>query len=218
MKFRFCGGLDAPDWILAEVAVLSKMSSIRIKLICRQVITHLLGRPFDYDKCHRLTTSERIKLDADEKKALLAALRFMLGNAAKFDVDGTQELPLEFAQLGLPADVCASMCKEYTKCKAAMRDHFERTALQLPHVLSTEWRVDFLISSSSIRELAAPQVRLNMSLSKAPASVVVSDGNGASSTSAASTSRALAFELSADKFRALHADLKAARAIMASLE
>jgi hypothetical protein len=43
MKFRFCGEQDAPDWILAEVSVLSKMSSVRMKLICRQIINQLLG-------------------------------------------------------------------------------------------------------------------------------------------------------------------------------
>lgn len=25
MKFRFCGDLDAPDWLLADIALLSKI-------------------------------------------------------------------------------------------------------------------------------------------------------------------------------------------------
>jgi hypothetical protein len=29
MRFRFCGELDAPDWLLAEISTLSKLASIR---------------------------------------------------------------------------------------------------------------------------------------------------------------------------------------------
>ena len=61
-KFRFCGDLDAPDWILAEITVLSKMvrvdsccslltmasqSSVRMKLLARQILSYLLGREFN---------------------------------------------------------------------------------------------------------------------------------------------------------------------------
>jgi hypothetical protein len=43
--------LSQPDWILAEVAVLSKMSSIRVKLIARLALEHLRGAStaFDYE-------------------------------------------------------------------------------------------------------------------------------------------------------------------------
>jgi hypothetical protein len=74
MRFKFCGDLDAPDWVLAEINVLSKFvhfllffffffysryeysclvnwhnfsssqSSVRMKLLCRQVLDQLFGR------------------------------------------------------------------------------------------------------------------------------------------------------------------------------
>ena len=28
MKFRFCGDLDAPDWLLAEISTISKLASV----------------------------------------------------------------------------------------------------------------------------------------------------------------------------------------------
>ena len=36
-RFRCFGDLDAPDWILAEISVLAKVSSVRMKLIVSQV-------------------------------------------------------------------------------------------------------------------------------------------------------------------------------------
>lgn len=34
MRFDFCGGVDCPEWVLAEVALLNKVSAIKLKLIC----------------------------------------------------------------------------------------------------------------------------------------------------------------------------------------
>ena len=39
MKFDFCGGFDAPDWLLSEIATLSNISSVRVKLLCNQIIS-----------------------------------------------------------------------------------------------------------------------------------------------------------------------------------
>lgn len=101
MRFRFLGDLDAPDWILAEVAILSKMSSVRMKLLCRQIISQVLGRTPQHDKITKLTTSTRIQLDDRDIKALLAALFFIFNNAGKNDVD-PDILNRELQQLGLP--------------------------------------------------------------------------------------------------------------------
>ena len=50
MKFRICGGLDAPDWILAEIVQLAKLSNVRFKLLSMQVIKHIHAEEIDYDK------------------------------------------------------------------------------------------------------------------------------------------------------------------------
>nr|CAD7454187.1 unnamed protein product [Timema tahoe] len=47
MRFRFCGDLDCPDWILAEINTLAKMSSVKMKLLCQQVAKSSLGEEMD---------------------------------------------------------------------------------------------------------------------------------------------------------------------------
>ena len=37
MKFKFCGGLDCPDWLLAGIAELSNVSTIKLKEISQKV-------------------------------------------------------------------------------------------------------------------------------------------------------------------------------------
>ncbi|XP_043349903.1 COMM domain-containing protein 4 [Dermochelys coriacea] len=47
MRFRFCGDLDCPDWVLAEISTLAKISSVKLKLICGQVLKDLQGEGID---------------------------------------------------------------------------------------------------------------------------------------------------------------------------
>uniref|UniRef100_A0A2I3S8Y2 Uncharacterized protein n=1 Tax=Pan troglodytes TaxID=9598 RepID=A0A2I3S8Y2_PANTR len=37
-RFWFCGDLDCPDWVLAEISTLAKMSSVKLQLLCSQVL------------------------------------------------------------------------------------------------------------------------------------------------------------------------------------
>uniref|UniRef100_A0A2I3TKR9 COMM domain containing 4 n=1 Tax=Pan troglodytes TaxID=9598 RepID=A0A2I3TKR9_PANTR len=46
-RFRFCGDLDCPDWVLAEISTLAKMSSVKLRLLCSQVLKELLGQGID---------------------------------------------------------------------------------------------------------------------------------------------------------------------------
>lgn len=199
MKFRFCGDLDAPEWILAEVSVLSKMSSVRMKLLVRQVLLQLLGRGINYAKIKTLTTSARIHFDTSEVKAMIAALHFILSSAAKYDVEA-EVLNEELQQLGLPADISKSMCKEFAPSKAALREYFASRSLSLPQVVKADWRVDYLLSSSLLQDLKAPSIRFNLHVAQ-PADKDAS-------------TRQVTFEMSAEMFRVFHNELKAVRAQM----
>ena len=50
MKFKFCGEADAPDWVLAEIATISKISSVRVKLLVGQILKGLIEGNLDYEK------------------------------------------------------------------------------------------------------------------------------------------------------------------------
>ena len=46
MKFSFCGGLDCPDWLLAEIAAMASISAVKVKQISAKVTTQLCVCPF----------------------------------------------------------------------------------------------------------------------------------------------------------------------------
>ncbi|XP_005372451.2 COMM domain-containing protein 4-like, partial [Microtus ochrogaster] len=98
-RFRFCGDLDCPDWVLAEISTLAKISSVKLRLLCSQVLKELLGQGIDYEKILKLTADA--KFESGDVKATVAVLSFLLSSAAKHSVD-SDSLSSELQQLGLP--------------------------------------------------------------------------------------------------------------------
>jgi hypothetical protein len=56
MKFKFCGDADAPDWVLGEMATISKISSVRVKLLLGQIVKGQLSGAVDYEKLAKVRT------------------------------------------------------------------------------------------------------------------------------------------------------------------
>ncbi|RVE71791.1 hypothetical protein OJAV_G00055530 [Oryzias javanicus] len=199
MRFRFCGDLDCPDWVLAEITTLAKMSSVKMKLLCVQVLKDLLGEGIDYDKIVKLTADA--KFESGDIKASVAVLSFILSSAAKHDVD-SESLSSELQQLGLPKEHASGLCKSYEDKHSALQDKLRDTSLRLGRLDSVSWRVDYTLSSSELSEVNEPLVHLKL------------QKQGAES----GCSDIAAFSVSADKFRVLLAELKQAQALMNTLQ
>ncbi|XP_017261054.1 COMM domain-containing protein 4 [Kryptolebias marmoratus] len=199
MRFRFCGDLDCPDWVLAEISTLAKISSVKMKLLCAQVLKDLLGEGIDYDKVAKLTADA--KFESGDIKASVAVLSFILSSAAKHDVDG-ESLSSELQQLGLPKEHVTGLCKSYEDKHSALQDKLRETSLRLGRLNSVSWRVDYTLSSSDLREVNEPLIQLKLQTQGAEP--------GSSETTVVS--------VSADKFRVLLAELKQAQAMMNALQ
>ncbi len=194
--------MDVPEWFFAETAVLAKMSSVRIKLICRQILLGLCGEGLNYEKLAKLTSSRRLSFSRSDVKAIIAGLEFILANAGKYDVE-PDVLQEELMQLGLPQDTCLAVRKGYEGKKDAMRAFFRTKSLKLPQLTKVDWRVDYLLSSSDVKSLGKPSVRMNLTIDDPRAA-------GAKAT------QSVAFEMSADKLRVFAMELKTARDMMAN--
>ncbi|XP_061772659.1 COMM domain-containing protein 4-like [Nerophis ophidion] len=199
MRFRFCGDLDCPDWVLAEISTLAKMSSVKMKLLCVQVLKGLLGEGIDYDKVTKLTADA--KFESGDIKASVAVLSFIYSSAAKHDVD-SESLSSELQQLGLPKEHTTGLCKSYEEKHTAVQDKLRETSLRLGRLEAVSWRVDYTLSSSELKEVNEPVVQLKLLTQGAE--------SGSSETTVVS--------LSADKFRVLLSELKQAQTMMNALQ
>ncbi|XP_061630477.1 COMM domain-containing protein 4 isoform X1 [Phyllopteryx taeniolatus] len=198
MRFRFCGDLDCPDWVLAEISTLAKISSVKMKLLCAQVLKGLLGEGIDYDKVTKLTADA--KFDSGDIKASVAVLSFILSSAAKHDVD-SESLSSELQQLGLPKEHTMGLCKSYEDKHSAVQEKLRETSLRLGRLEAVSWRVDYTLSSSEMKEVNEAVVQLKL------------QAQGAES----GTSESTLVSLSADKFRVLLSELKQAQTMMNAL-
>ncbi|KAJ5077989.1 comm domain-containing protein [Anaeramoeba ignava] len=195
MKFKFCGGLDAPDWLLAEIMTLSKMSSVKMKLLCVEVIHRILKQDTSYEKITKMTSN--LENESDVKGAV-AALHFILSSSAKFDVE-PNIVSTELQQLGLPKEHCESLIRPYREQKEAIQAKFVEESLRLTKVKNVEWRSDYIISANKT-EVQKPVIQLKLDLTD------FSENS--------QNTKKISFEINDEKFKLLLNDLNEAKDLM----
>ena len=197
MRFRFCGDLDCPNWLLSEVAQLSKLSSLRVKVLASQVVVNSLEGSFNHEKVLKVMSNDAEGMSI--LKGVVAAVHFLLLNAARYDVDETS-LTQEIQQLGLPKENAEAITKVYWEHKETLRTFFKELSCLEAHGDRLESR--YVIASSESSSSSGPLVHLN----------IMSDPNphkGASGLE--SRAESTAFEMSVDQLDLLLHELGDAR-------
>lgn len=197
MKFRFCGGLDAPDWLLTEIAIVAKLSSQQMTFFTEQVIKQLLGKKLAYDKLEKL--SQMVKFTRSDAKAALAAVNYVLDSATRYNVQ-RKILSTEMQQLGLHEDLTDAMLEVYFKKKDTILALYKQKEFKLETVKNLNWRVDCVLGSSNVKGMAEPNIILN---------IKGSNSNNDNDN--------ISFNMSSNMFRVLHAELKNAHTMMAQM-
>jgi len=205
MRFRFCGDLDCPDWVLAEIQTLSKLSSIKFKLLAGQVAKSIVVAPadgredaLDIPKIEKLCSDA--KFDWSDVKAAIAALHYILTNAAKHSVQ-VEELADEIQQLGLPKEHATGLGRVYSDHSTVVRDRLKEKTLKLNTLEEVNWRVDYVLGSSVQPETSQPEVHLRLNLRDADTDAI----------------SPLGFSMDAEQCRLLLRELTAAERIMSKV-
>ena len=194
MRFRFCGGLDAPDWLLTEIAIVAKLSTKQITFFAEQVIKQLLGKDLAYDKLDKL--AQVVKFTRSDVKAALAAVNYVLDHATRYNVE-RKILGTEMQQLGLHEDLTNAVLDVYFKKKDTILALCKQKEFKLETIEKIDWRVDCVLGSSNIQGMAEPNIMLKI--------------KGSNSNDDVS------FDMSSNMFRVLHAELKNAHTMMTQM-
>lgn len=191
MRFKFCGGGDAPEWFLQETVFLSQISAVRFKLIVLVVYRHLLGAQLDYEKLAKYLSIRRGS--ESDAKALVAAVSLILTGQAKYDVS-TEELQKELTQVGLPREHGLMLARPLAKQAPLLQARLRSQTLSLERLARLDWRVD-LVAARSCAHALAPRPECSLTL----------HGDGGKST---------ALTLTHDQVLVLLAEARAALALM----
>ena len=194
MRFRFCGGLDAPDWLLTEIAIVAKLSTKQITFFAEQVIKQLLGKDLAYDKLDKL--AQVVKFTRSDVKAALAAVNYVLDHATRYNAE-RKILGTEMQQLGLHEDLTNAVLDVYFKKKDTILALYKQKEFKLETIEKIDWRVDCVLGSSNIQGMAEPNIMLKI--------------KGSNSNDDVS------FDMSSNMFRVLHAELKNAHTMMTQM-
>jgi hypothetical protein len=173
-----------------------------MRLLCRHILHHLLGHPFDSEKIQKLTHSSRLSFDHHEIKALLASLEFILKNSAKFGVTDNILLS-ELEQLGLPQDISLSIVKSYSQHSEELRKKQLESVLTLSCPSSIQWRVDYVLESNTAVNQPQPECHLQFVFSQ--------------QKNKQNQSQTFQLHLDKEKFIELYEELKAAKTAMKTL-
>ena len=162
MRFKLCGGNDAPEWILKEIVVLSEISAVRFKLLVIVMLRHLLGGKLELQKIRKyLSIMEGVGIS--EEKAILAAISYILSNAAKYKVS-TEDVALELQQLGLPREHTMMMKRPLVKYIHLLTKRLRSKVLRInPIDDPIKWRLDYIVSNNNLRNVNQFQVTLKLS-------------------------------------------------------
>jgi len=190
MKFHLCGGLDAPDWILANIVTLSSIPSARVKLLVEYIIQRIVEGVFDYDNGMKIAADA--SLGASDAKACIAALHFLVSNSAKFDVEDFT-LTRELQQLGLPKEHTDAVVKPYWDHREPLQTKLLEDSLRLPCLQVKAWQVQADQSKNVVMRLKSSADNSELQAEKAEDMVVC---------------------MTAEKFLVLYHELKIARSLM----
>ncbi|TMW65967.1 hypothetical protein Poli38472_003732 [Pythium oligandrum] len=201
MHFRFCGGLEPPDWILAEIGLINRLSIEQVTSVTTAISANIAHSD------HVAQTEEvtAVYSEQDQARALVKVLQFLIGQAAKYDVNA-RELVVELLQLGVAKETSDAIAQVYERERLQVRQQLQRQSFKFPHVTKLKFAIPPKREDGS--EHVELVLQLNTSLQEC-----------ATSTATASKlpSDSLSISMTHDKFLALYEELSQAQAILQAM-
>mmetsp|Transcript_9076 Transcript_9076/g.10579 ORF Transcript_9076/g.10579 Transcript_9076/m.10579 type:complete len:227 (-) Transcript_9076:130-810(-) len=220
MKFRICGDLEAPDWVLAEVAVVSEMSQKDVLILTKTVIDIFLSdknkSAGDCDSPQDvLALLEARKFAVKSKSdtmATVALLRYIVTHSVKYQVDDTIVIK-ELEQIGLKTSHCNAIIGPFRLHRPQIQQALISRSLHLSQISKGEppsWRLNYTLSTKALPNVNSASVFLNIPIKN----VTVGAKEKPNNLGRSSNNKDLSFAISGQKLKALVHELRSAREVM----
>ena len=142
MKFKFCGNVDCPDWLITEIIYLSKITPVKLRILGNLICKYIM-KEGDTQKINKIL--EEMNLSPEEITIVISSLCFIIKSSAKFNVDDlifSQELQ----QLGLPQDNADAISKVYKKNKDILRNYLKEDIFSFNKINDIHFKTSYCIA------------------------------------------------------------------------
>jgi hypothetical protein len=146
MKFKFCGNIDCPEWLITEITFLTKISTIKLRIICNNLINSILSDCKNLKDIQK--TLEEMNFTEEEATIILSVLEFIIKNSAKFDVEDLI-LNQELQQLGLPQENADSISKVFKNQKENIRKKLNQEIFKFNKIESIDYKINYILASNN---------------------------------------------------------------------
>ena len=142
MKFKFCGNVDCPDWLITEIVYLSKITPIKHRILGNLICKYIM-KEGDTQKIKKML--EEMNLTQEEITIVISSLCFIIKSSAKFNVDDMM-LSQELQQLGLPQDIADAISKVYKRNKDILRNYLKQDIFSFNRVSDVHYKTSYCLA------------------------------------------------------------------------
>ena len=142
MKFKFCGNIDCPDWLITEIVYLSKITPVKLRILGNLICKYIM-KEGDTVKINKIL--EEMNLTQEEITIVISSLCFIIRSSGKFNVDD-MILSQELQQLGLPQDTADAISKVYKKNKDILRNYLKEDIFSFNRVSDVHYKNSYCLA------------------------------------------------------------------------
>ena len=142
MKFKFCGNIDCPDWLITEITYLSKITPVKLRILGNLICKYIM-KESDTQKINKIL--EEMNLSSEEILIVISSLCFIIKSSAKFNVDDLI-LSQELQQLGLPQDNADAISKVYKKNKEILRNYLKEDIFSFNKISDIHFKISYCMA------------------------------------------------------------------------
>ena len=146
MKFKFCGNVDCPDWLITEIIYLSKITPVKLRILGNLICKYIM-KEGDTVKIKKIL--EEMNLKPEEITIVISSLCFIIKSSGKFNVDD-MVLSQELQQLGLPQDTADAISKVYKKNKDLLRNYLKEDIFSFNRVSDVHYKTSYCMADKYI--------------------------------------------------------------------
>jgi len=212
MRFRFCGDLDCPDWILAEVAAMSKLNVQDFNCLLKKLLESIQNN-LELSIDSVMKSLEEKSLGFSDIQGITAALHFIVMNSAKYNVD-PKSMQQEIEQLGLPKNLASEVTSSYTSISDALREILYQKSYRSNRIDHMEYQVDHVINDEAADNTDNNNDDNVSKIAYIDMSTISTISNGSKSIE---TRDNFGFEISHDKLKVLIHDLTKTKQLMTTM-